>query len=87
MFPPDASTDAIEAIRGYVSAVSHQPGMLDGEGEYRFYYLCDVEQGRLSHGPRINMPGPIHGYVYLRDLIARLPIVNVIEICASQTSE
>ena len=73
LFHSGTSMEVIDAVRGYVSAVNHRPGMLDSGGEYRFYYLQDVEKGRLPHGPRINLQGPVHGYVYLRDLISGIP--------------
>jgi hypothetical protein len=79
LFHSKTSMEAIDAVRGYVSAVSHIPGILDNGGEYRFYYLKDLENGRLAHGPRINLAGPVHRYVSLRALLSAIPIVQVLE--------
>ena len=81
-FPATLKREVADAIRGYVCAVRHIPGILDGGGSYRFYYLTEFQDGTLPHGPQLNQTGPVHGYVSLRELLSGVPIVHLLEKCA-----
>lgn len=81
VFHPENKPEVVDAIRGYVCAVKHIDGILDAGKSYRFYYLTDFRDGTLPHGPKLDQPGPVHGYVSLRELLSGVPVVRLLERC------
>lgn len=81
-FHPATSLEMIDAVRGYVCAVRHIAGMLDSGGLYRFYFLEDFQDGTVPGQPKLDSPGPVHGYVSLRVLLSGATVVNLLERCA-----
>ena len=69
-FPENLKPDYVQTINSYIGAVRHLPGILDGIGNYRFYVLCDLENGALKHSPSVNAGRAAHVYLSLKDLIS-----------------
>jgi hypothetical protein len=67
-----------DSIRAYISVARNLPGILDAAGNYRFYILCDLENGALKHSPIVNPPGAAHVYLSLKELTGGAQVVHAI---------
>jgi hypothetical protein len=76
-FPPNLKHYAAP-ITAYISVVRNLHGMLDAVGNYRFYILCDLENGALKHSPIVNPPGAAHVYLSLKELTGGAQVVHAI---------
>ena len=63
-FPENLKPDYVQTINSYIGAVRHLPGILDGIGNYRFYVLCDLENGALSI-PHLSTLVELHMFICL----------------------
>jgi hypothetical protein len=80
-FHPETSKEMMASVRTYINAVNHIPGIIVGEGDYRFYFLSDLNNGALPQSPKLEPTGPIHCYLSLVDLLTS-SLVRPLEICS-----
>jgi len=80
-FPPKTKTEFVEAILGYIQAVSRKPGILDRAIAYRFYAIQDLENGRLPRSQKVHASRAAHVYLALSDLLTGSGVVQPLSYC------